>query len=113
MSHFTSDGLVFEDGSELSADVVIFATGYGDTKELAEHLAGPDVAKDLTPVWGLNKEGELNGNWRYCGVPGLYFMMGNLALCRFHSKHLALRESKCHSFPADGEYLTPILIRRD
>lgn len=113
MSHFTSDGLVFEDGSELSADVVIFATGYGDMKELAEHLAGPDVAKDLTPVWGLNKEGELNGNWRYCGVPGLYPMMGNLALCRFHSKHLALRESKCHSFPADGEYLTPILIRRD
>jgi len=90
ISHFSETGLVFENGSELPADVVIFATGYGDMKELAEQLAGPEVAKDLTPVWGLTKEGELNGNWRWCGVPGLYFMMGNLALCRFHSKHLAL-----------------------
>ena len=27
MSHFSENGLVFEDGSELPADVVIFATG--------------------------------------------------------------------------------------
>ena len=71
---------------------MICATGYGDVKELVGSLAGPDVAKDLNRVWGLNNEGELNSVWRWCGVPRMYFMMGNLALCRFHSKHLALRK---------------------
>lgn len=28
ISHFTKDGIVFEDGEKLPADVVIFATGY-------------------------------------------------------------------------------------
>lgn len=43
-------------------------------------------------------EGKLKGSYREIGesgeersaVAGLWYMMGNLALCRFHSKHLAL-----------------------
>ena len=92
ISHFSKNSIVFEDGSELPADVVICATGYGDTKGLVEQIAGPEVAKNVNPVWGLNKEGEINAVWRWSGVPRLYFMMGTLAQCRFYSKHLALRE---------------------
>ncbi|KAI5122701.1 hypothetical protein M0805_009754 [Coniferiporia weirii] len=90
ISHFAKKTIVFEDGSEVPADVVIFATGYGDPKILVAQLVGQDVADKVIRPWGLNEEGELNSAWRWCGVPGLYFMAGNLAMCRFHSKHLAL-----------------------
>lgn len=39
-------------------------------------LAGPEVVAKTKPIWGLSKEGEINTAWRDCGVPGLYFMMG-------------------------------------
>jgi len=91
ISHFTKDGIVFENGSKLPADVVIFATGYGDAKDLVTELAGTEVSSRIKTVWGLNAEGELNSCWRFSGVEGLYHMMGNLALCRFHSKHVALQ----------------------
>ncbi|KAJ3480860.1 hypothetical protein NLJ89_g12254 [Agrocybe chaxingu] len=54
-------------------------------------LCGPSVSSACGRVWGLNSEGEINGAWRDLGVKGLWFMIGNLALCRFHSSHLALQ----------------------
>ncbi|TDL21408.1 FAD/NAD(P)-binding domain-containing protein [Rickenella mellea] len=90
ISRFTTDGIQFDDGSEIPADVVIFATGYGDAREPARRLIGDKLADKLLRVWGLNDEGEINSVWRWSGVSGLYFMMGNFALCRFHSKHVAL-----------------------
>ena len=55
-------------------------------------ICGADVASRIKPIWGLSEEGELRTAWRDSGVPNFWFMMGNLAWCRFHSKHLALRE---------------------
>jgi hypothetical protein len=56
----------------------------------------------------MDDEGEINGTWRDMGIKGMWYMMGkffkefwsflnqlvpgNLALCRFYSKHLALRK---------------------
>ncbi|PPQ85677.1 hypothetical protein CVT25_002128 [Psilocybe cyanescens] len=91
ISSFTETGIKFENGTELPADVVIFATGLGDPKEHIANVCGDEIAKKCTPVWGLDKEGELNGTWKGLGVPGLWYMMGNLALCRFHSTHLTLQ----------------------
>uniref|UniRef100_A0A0W0FNY1 Flavin-containing monooxygenase n=1 Tax=Moniliophthora roreri TaxID=221103 RepID=A0A0W0FNY1_MONRR len=91
LERFTETGLKFEDGSELPADVVVFATGYGDARTLIRKICGDEVCDKLRPVWGLNEEGEINGIWRNIGHPGLWYMMGNLALARFHSKHIALQ----------------------
>jgi len=91
VSRFTKTGLLFEDGSELDADVVMFATGFSSPISAIAKLAGDEVAAKITPIWGLNEEGELRTAWRWLGVPRLWFMMGNLAWCRFHSKHLALQ----------------------
>ena len=30
----------------------------------------------LTPIWGLNHEGELRTAWRECGAPNVWYMMG-------------------------------------
>ncbi|KAF7323963.1 Flavin-containing monooxygenase [Mycena kentingensis (nom. inval.)] len=88
---FTQTGLKFENGSELEADVVVFATGLGDAREGIRKLCGDAVADRCPPIWGLDAEGEINGAWRDLGSKGLWYMMGNLALSRFHSKHLALQ----------------------
>jgi hypothetical protein len=50
------------------------------------------IAK-IKPIWGVNSEGEFNGVYTYnaLGVRGLWYMLGNLAMCRFHSTHIALQ----------------------
>ncbi|KAI6046382.1 FAD/NAD(P)-binding domain-containing protein [Pisolithus marmoratus] len=99
ISRFTPTGLVFEDGSTLEADVVIFATGYGNAREAYLQLLPADLHSAVQPIWGINDEGELNSVSREIGgrgrsaekVAGLWSLMGNLAMCRFFSKHLALQ----------------------
>ncbi|KAH7888534.1 FAD/NAD(P)-binding domain-containing protein [Phlebopus sp. FC_14] len=94
---FTPTGLLFEDGSTLEADVVIFATGYSDARTAYRELLPSSLHGGIQPIWGLDKEGEINSAWREIGgrseksLAGLWCMMGNLALCRFHSKHVALQ----------------------
>ncbi|KAJ6628886.1 FAD/NAD-binding domain-containing protein [Mycena sp. CBHHK59/15] len=88
---FTPGGLKFENGSELPADVVVFATGVGDVRDNIRKVCGDEVADKCNPIWGLDEDGEIKGCWRDLGIPGLWYMMGNLAYCRFHSKHVALQ----------------------
>ena len=69
-----------------------------------------DLHDAVTPVWGINQEGEPPSLWREIGgsgpegkkLAGLWSILGNLAMCRFHSKHIALREC----FPLLGEVRT-------
>ncbi|KDQ27494.1 hypothetical protein PLEOSDRAFT_1104183 [Pleurotus ostreatus PC15] len=84
-------GLKFDDGSELAADVVLFATGLGDSKSAMTAVCDEEIYSKAGRVWGLDPEGEIHAAWRDIGVPNMWFMMGNLALCRFHSKHVALQ----------------------
>lgn len=46
----------------------------------------------MIPIWGLNTEGEMKGLYTDTGVEDCWIMMGNLALCRFYSSTIALRE---------------------
>lgn len=99
ISRFTSTGLLFEDGSTLNADVVIFATGYRDAREAYLQLLPTYLHSAVQPIWGIDEEGELNSVSREIGgrgpdankVAGLWSLMGNLAMCRFFSKHVALQ----------------------
>ena len=76
----------------MPCDVVICATGFGDARGPIQKLIGPELGEKLRPLWGLDDEGEMRSVWRGSGVDRLWVMMGNLALGRFHSKHIALRE---------------------
>ncbi|KAJ7648501.1 hypothetical protein B0H17DRAFT_1103099 [Mycena rosella] len=91
IERFTPSGLKFENGSELPADVVVFATGVGDARENIRKVCGDELADKCKPIWGLDEEGEIKGAWRDLGIPRLWYMMGNLHCCRFHSKHVALQ----------------------
>jgi putative flavoprotein involved in K+ transport len=91
IAELTETTVVFADGTETHADLVVFATGYDDMRSTARRLLGDAVAERCGPVWGLDEEGELRGVWRRSGHPGLWFMAGNLALSRMYSRHLALQ----------------------
>ena len=60
---------------------------------MLEKIFPPEVMSQIKPVWNVDEEGEQRNVWRDSGVPNFWFMMGNLMWCRFHSKHVALRES--------------------
>ncbi|KAJ3506969.1 hypothetical protein NLJ89_g6569 [Agrocybe chaxingu] len=103
---FTPDGLKFEDGSTLLADVVVFCTGLADPRHAIRSIFGDEVAERSKPVWGINEEGEINGSWRDLGYKGMWYMMGNLAMCRFYSKHLALQIKAMEEGIFDGNRYT-------
>ncbi len=73
------DGLAFTDGTQLSADVIIFATGFeGNMQYLVRETFGDEVARLMGDYWGVDDEGELKGAFRPCGrkyFPPLSFMM--------------------------------------
>ncbi|KAI6098808.1 FAD/NAD(P)-binding domain-containing protein [Pisolithus croceorrhizus] len=99
IARFIPNGLLFEDGSTLDVEVVIFATGYADGRAAYLRLLPSPLHDAVQPLWGLNDEGELYSVAREIGgrgpqaakVAGLWAMLGNLAICRFHSKHVALQ----------------------
>ncbi|OJT13534.1 hypothetical protein TRAPUB_9888 [Trametes pubescens] len=88
---FTESGLTFTDGSELSADAVIMATGYVHIKEANRALLGDDLIDQTGEVYGLDNEGEIRGSYRPAGHPGLWYATGDFFVSRFHSKALALQ----------------------
>lgn len=84
-------GLRFADGSQLEADEIVFATGYQNMRTQARTIFGDEVADRVGDVWGWDSEGEMRTIWRRSGHPGFWFMGGNLALCRYYSRLLALQ----------------------
>ncbi|KAJ2924869.1 hypothetical protein H1R20_g12243, partial [Candolleomyces eurysporus] len=91
IKEFTEKGLRFDDGSELDADVVVFCTGLGDGRSALARVLERDVIEKCPPLWGLTNEGEVRGCYKEIGSKNLWSMMGNLAYCRIHSKHVALQ----------------------
>jgi len=96
----TRHAVVLDDGSELPADLVVYATGYGPMSDVAAGLISPAAAERVGPCWGLGSgtakdpgpwEGELRNMWTPTRQPGLWFHGGNLQQSRFYSLQLALQ----------------------
>ena len=92
--------VVLTDGSELPADVIIAATGYGSMHQVASALISPKVGDALGPCWGLGSgtkgdpgpwQGELRNMWKPTRQKALWFHGGNLHLSRFYSLYVALQ----------------------
>ena len=100
IDHLTEDAIVLADGTELPADLIVYATGYGSMNGWAADLISQEVADRVGKVWGLGSdtekdpgpwEGELRNMWKPTRQPGLWFHGGNLALSRHYSLYLALQ----------------------
>ncbi|MDN6354105.1 MAG: FAD/NAD(P)-binding protein, partial [Corynebacterium sp.] len=105
IDHYTADGVVLTDGTELAADVVVLATGYGSMNGWAEKLISPEVADKVGRCWGLGSdttkdpgpwEGELRNMWKPTQQENLWFMGGNLHQGRHYSRYLSLQLAARH-----------------
>ena len=92
--------VTLDDGSELPADLIVYATGYGSMSGWAAQLISPEVAEQVGLCWGLGSgtakdpgpwEGELRNMWKPTAHPGLWFHGGNLQQSRSFSLYLALQ----------------------
>ncbi|KAI0344328.1 FAD/NAD(P)-binding domain-containing protein [Trametopsis cervina] len=111
IERYTPRGLKFTDGSELEADVVLFATGFDDPRKPLIDILGQEYDGKLTPIWGLDGEGNTRTAWREAGpgVENVWVMQGNFAWCRFYSKHMALQIKAKQEGVFGTRYSAPIV----
>ncbi|MDT8465375.1 NAD(P)/FAD-dependent oxidoreductase [Alcaligenes nematophilus] len=100
ISHLTENAVVLTDGTELPADLVVYATGYGSMNGWVADLAGQEMADRVGKCWGLGSEttkdpgpweGEQRNMWKPTQQPNLWFHGGNLHQSRHYSQYLALQ----------------------
>jgi putative flavoprotein involved in K+ transport len=100
VTELTETGVKLDDGTELAADLVVYATGYGSMNGLAADIVGQEMADKVGKVWGLGSgttkdpgpwEGEERNMWKPTQQEGLWFHGGNLHQSRYYSLYLALQ----------------------
>jgi putative flavoprotein involved in K+ transport len=100
VDHLTENSVVLEDGTELAADLVVYATGYRSMNGWVAELISQEMADRVGKVWGLGSdtpkdpgpwEGEERNMWKPTQQPRLWFHGGNLHQSRYYSLYLALQ----------------------
>ncbi|MHA4853427.1 NAD(P)-binding domain-containing protein [Rhodococcus sp. MSC1_016] len=100
VDRLTETAVVLRDGTELPADLVVYATGYGSMNGWAADLMGQEVADKVGKCWGLGSdttkdpgpwEGEQRNMWKPTQQEALWFHGGNLHQSRHYSLYLALQ----------------------
>jgi putative flavoprotein involved in K+ transport len=100
LDHLTEDAVVLADGTELPADLVIYATGYSSMNGRVAKMVGQEMADTVGKVWGMGSdtikepgpwEGELRNMWKPTQQDNLWFHGGNLHQSRHYSQFLALQ----------------------
>ncbi|HEY4163692.1 MAG TPA: NAD(P)/FAD-dependent oxidoreductase, partial [Dongiaceae bacterium] len=100
VDRITEHSVILSDGSELPADLIVYATGYGSMNGWAAQLISKEVADKVGKCWGLGSdtkkdpgpwEGELRNMWKPTHQPGLWFHGGNLHQSRHYSQFLSLQ----------------------
>jgi putative flavoprotein involved in K+ transport len=92
--------VTLSDDTELPAELIVYATGYGPMETWAAKLISQEVADRVGKCWGLGSgtakdpgpwEGELRNMWKPTRQPGLWFHGGNLHQSRHYSGFLSLQ----------------------
>lgn len=100
IARLTRDAAILTDGTELPADVIVYATGYLPMNEWVAKIVSREAADLIGPNWGYGSgtrgdpgpwQGELRNMWKPLAHENLWFHGGNLHLSRFNSKFLALQ----------------------
>lgn len=110
--------VLLSDGSELEADVVVYATGYGSMNGWAADLISREVADKVGKVWGLGSnttkdpgpwEGEQRNMWKPTQQEALWFHGGNLHQSRHYSQYLSLQlKARMEGIPTPVFGLQPV-----
>jgi putative flavoprotein involved in K+ transport len=104
VSSIRGRSVTLSDGSELPADLIVYATGYRKLAALGSMLS-EDIIGRLGPVGGVGSgirddqgpwAGENRNIWKPTKQPGLWLHNGNFGLVRFFSRLLALQIKARH-----------------
>ncbi len=96
----TEHAVVLEDGTQLEADLIVYATGFNSMNGWVADLISQEVADKVGKVWGLGSgttkdpgpwEGEQRNMWKPTQQEALWFHGGNLHQSRHYSLYLALQ----------------------
>jgi putative flavoprotein involved in K+ transport len=100
VEEITPNGVKLDDGKELPADVLVYATGYSSMNGFVADLISREMADKVGKVWGLGSnttkdpgpwEGEQRNMWKPTQQEGLWFHGGNLHQSRHYSQFLSLQ----------------------
>jgi putative flavoprotein involved in K+ transport len=114
----TETGIVLSDGSDLPADLIVYATGYGSMNGWAATLISQEVADKVGKCWGLGSdttadpgpwEGEQRNMWKPTHQNALWFHGGNLHQSRHYSLYLALQlKARLEGIPTPVYGMEPV-----
>ncbi len=100
VSELKQNSIAFSDGTELEADLIVYATGYGSMNGWAADLISQEVADKVGKCWGLGSdtrkdpgpwEGEPRNMWKPTQQQNMWFHGGNLHQSRHYSQFLSLQ----------------------
>jgi putative flavoprotein involved in K+ transport len=100
IEHINPRSVTLTDGTELPADLIVYATGYGSMNGWAARIISEEVADKVGKCWGMGSdttkdpgpwEGELRNMWKPTQQEALWFHGGNLHQSRHYSLYLALQ----------------------
>ncbi|MGO4728279.1 MULTISPECIES: NAD(P)/FAD-dependent oxidoreductase [Inquilinus] len=92
--------VVLSDGSEIPADVIVYATGFSPAGGWAAQVLPPEMVEKVGKIYGLGSgvrgdpgpwEGELRNLWKPTQQKALWFHGGNFSTSRLFSRALALQ----------------------
>jgi putative flavoprotein involved in K+ transport len=95
-----ANSVVLTDDTELPADLLVYANGYGSMNGWAAKIISQQVADKVGKCWGLGSdtkkdpcpwEGELRNMWKPTKQEALWFHGGNLHQSRHYSQFLSLQ----------------------
>ena len=118
VERITELGVKMADGTELPADLIVYATGYGSMNGWVARLVNSEMADKVGKCWGLGSgtrkdpgpwEGELRNMWKPTQQPNLWFHGGNLHQSRHYSLSLALQlKARLEGIPTPVYALAPV-----
>ena len=100
VEEITETSIILADGKEITADVIVYATGYGSMNGWVADLIDQETADRVGKVWGLGSdtpkdpgpwEGEQRNMWKPTQQDALWFHGGNLHQSRHYSQYLSLQ----------------------
>ena len=122
IDHINPHSVTLTDGTELPADLIVYATGYGSMNGWLAELVSPEVADKIGKVWGLGSdtskdpgpwEGELRNMWKPTQSPNLWIHGGNLHQSRHYSQFLSLQlKARMEGLPTPVYRLAPSYHKR-
>jgi putative flavoprotein involved in K+ transport len=105
VERINAHSITLDDGTELPADVIVYATGYASMNGWVAQIVDQETADKVGKCWGLGSgtakdpgpwEGELRNMWKPTQQPNLWFHGGNLHQSRHYSQFLSLQLKARH-----------------